>query len=247
MHLLLSNDDGYQAIGIRTLAREAARRGHKVFVSAPLTEKSAASHFLTLSHPLMARPVPFDGIDAYAVDGSPVDCVRVARYLADAPFDFCISGINHGENVGTGIIYSGTDAAAREAVMGYLPAIAVSVEYRATQEIFQKAAETALDMAEHLVKNPMPRFTFCNINVPAVSPESIKGIRLSTVSDSFYTDGYVQRRDPLGRPYFWMELGGGLEEPLEGTDLHNLKQGYITVTYVGGYADRNNASPALPY
>ncbi len=247
MHLLLSNDDGYQATGIRTLAKEAARRGHKVFVSAPLTEKSAASHCLTLTQPLLARPVPFDGIEAYAVDGSPVDCVRVAKYLTDTPFDFCITGINHGENVGTGIIYSGTDAAAREAVMGYLPAIAVSVEYHATQEMYRKAAETALDMLEHLAQNPMPRFTFCNINVPAIDPSLIKGVRLSTIAESFYTDGYVERRDPLGRPYFWMELGGGIEDAEEGTDLYNLKNGYTTVTFVGGYADRNAACPALPF
>lgn len=247
MHLLLSNDDGYQAIGIRTLAKEAAKRGHKVFVCAPLTEKSAASHFLTLTRPLVAKHVPFDGIEAYAVDGSPVDCVRVAKYLTDDPFDFCISGINHGENVGTAIIYSGTDAAAREAVMGYLPAIAISVEYRATPDMFQKAAETALDMLEHLANHPMPRFTFCNINVPAVEPSKIKGVRLSAMSESFYTDGYIKRCDPLGRPYFWMDMDGGIEEAKEGTDLFDLKNGYTTVTFVGGYADRNETCTALPF
>lgn len=247
MRLLLSNDDGYQAIGIRTLAKEAVKRGHSVLICAPLSEKSAASHFLTLKRPLLVKTSPFDGIETFAVDGSPVDCVRVAKYLSDIPFDFCISGINNGENVGTGIIYSGTDAAAREAVMAYLPAIAISLEHGGTQDMFQNAASIALDMLDHLAENPMPRFTFCNINVPALPSDRIKGTRLSSISESFYTDGYCKRSDPAGRPYFWMENDESLEEAEKGTDLYNLKQGYTTVTFVGGYADRNSTCYPLPF
>lgn len=248
MHLLLSNDDGYQAAGIRTMAREAVKRGHTVFVCAPLNEQSATSHCLTLTRPLMARPVSFEGIDAYAVDGSPVDCVRVARYLAgDVKFDFCISGINNGENVGTGVIYSGTDAAARESAMGYLPSIAVSLGFHGTEAMRVRAAQAALDMLEYLKGHPMPRFTFCNINVPAIEPDAIRGTRLARLSESFFLDGYEQRTDMLGRPYFWMELSGGLEEAQEGTDLYYLQNGYITVTFVGGYMDRNDRQQDLPF
>ncbi len=246
MHLLITNDDGYLADGILTLARVAAQEGHSILISAPLTEQSAMSHRLTLTRALTARPVPCEYGDAYAIDGSPVDCMRIARYLSDKPFDFCLSGINNGENVGTGIYYSGTAAAAREAAMNYLPSIAVSIEYGATEEMRENVAKEALRMMAYLHENPMPRMTFCNINSPALPKESIRGTRKAAISHAFFTDGYIKRTNPRTNPYFWMETGAGQEEAEEGSDLYWLKRGYVTVTFVGGFTDRNDHYPGMP-
>lgn len=246
MHLLITNDDGYMAEGIQTLARVASQQGHTLLISAPLMEQSATSHRLTLSHPLTAHPVPSAYGEAYAVDGSPVDCMRVARYLSEKPFDFCLSGINNGENVGTGIYYSGTAAAAREAAMNYLPSIAVSIESGATEEMRENVALETMRVMKYLRENPMPRMTFCNINSPALPRESIRGIRMAGISHAFFTDGYIKRTNPRTNPYFWMEVGGGQEEAEEGSDLYLVKRGYMTMTFVGGLIDRNGEYPDLP-
>lgn len=246
MHLLITNDDGYLAKGIQTLARVAVQAGHSVFICAPSTEQSATSHRLTLSHPLTARSVPCEWGSAYAIDGSPVDCMRIGQYLSDRPFDFCLSGINDGENVGSGLYYSGTAAAAREAVMNYLPSIAVSIETDATEDMREHLAKEALRMMEYLHQNPMPRMTFCNINAPALSPEHIKGIRRASISQAFFTDGYVKCTAPRGTPYFWMDAGSEPEKAEAGSDLYLLKKGYITVTFVGGFIDRNDQYPETP-
>ncbi len=246
MHVLVTNDDGYFAAGIRTLARVALEMGHSVIISAPLTEQSATSHQLTLSRALTAHPVFFEGAGAYAIDGSPVDCVRVARYLSDTPIDFCLSGINNGGNLGAGIYYSGTDAAAREAAMNYLPAVAVSIGINATEEMRETAARKAVEMMEYLKEHPMPRMTFCNINVPSLPESQIKGFRMSTICEGFYTDGYTKRTNPRTLPYFWIDEGGSIEEAEEGSDLYNFQNGYMTCTFVGGLMDHNAAYPAIP-
>ena len=133
MHILISNDDGIFSPGIRILASAAVKRGHRVTVSAPATQQSAMSHRLTLNQSMMAKPYELAGARAFAVDGSPVDCVRLGRYLAeDEPIDFCLSGINDGTNLGTALYYSGTAAAAREAAMLNIPSMALSIGVRAT-------------------------------------------------------------------------------------------------------------------
>ena len=123
MHLLITNDDGITAPGILTLARVAAAAGHSVVVVAPANQQSATGHRLTINESLMVIPMDIDpNFKAFAVNGTPVDCVRIGRKLSEKPFDFCLSGINDGVNVGTDLFYSGTAAAAREAAMLYLPA-----------------------------------------------------------------------------------------------------------------------------
>ena len=117
MHLLITNDDGVSSVGLKALADAAMRRGHRVFISAPNGQRSANSQHITLTAPIIVHQHAWEGAEAYAVDGTPSDCVRVAPFLANAPFDFCLSGINHGENAGPAVYYSGTVAAAREAAL----------------------------------------------------------------------------------------------------------------------------------
>lgn len=241
MHLLISNDDGYKADGIRSLAKAAVSKGHTVVVCAPLTEQSATSHHLTIFKPLLVKNIPTENMSVYAVDGSPADSVRVARYLSEQPFDFCLSGINNGENVAAGVYYSGTVAAAREATMNGLPAIAVSIARDADEDMRMTAAYHALEVMEHLVQHPMPPATFCNLNFPALPKEKIKGFKVTPISESYFTDGYEKRFSPRDVTYFWMEDGEQIEEPKPGTDLYCLREGYATCTFISTLSDRNHA------
>lgn len=239
MHLLLTNDDGIYAAGLHTLARACLQRGHKVTICAPASQQSATSHRLTITNSLMAREYEFEGATAYSVDGSPVDCVRVGRYLADSPVDFCLSGINDGENLGSGLYYSGTAAAAREAAMLNLPAIAVSIGINATEEMRLNLANVALDLMDKLKGSALPRLTFASINCKALPVSELKPLTLAPISDSFYIDNYIKRVNPRGVQYFWIEAGEAIEPPQPGTDVALFQQGYITCTFVGGFTDKN--------
>ncbi len=240
MHLLITNDDGISARGIQLLAQTAMGRGHRVTVVAPTTQQSATSHRLTLTESLLAREYPMEGARAFAVNGSPVDCVRVGLYLAGDPVDFCLSGINDGENIGTAIYYSGTAAAAREAAMLNLPAMAVSIGMEADDEMLVNLSNTALDMMDKLLLRPLPRLTFANLNAPAIPPDQLKGLRICPMSDSFFLDRYVQRVNPRGMNYFWIEAGLEMEPSRPDTDVALIKEGFVTCTFVGGFMDNNH-------
>ncbi|HSK68432.1 MAG TPA: 5'/3'-nucleotidase SurE [Candidatus Limnocylindria bacterium] len=240
MHLLITNDDGVYAPGILTLARTAAQAGHSVVVSAPHTQQSATGHRLTISESLMVTEKDLDPrFEAFAVSGSPVDCVRIGRRLSDQPFDFCLSGINDGVNAGTDLYYSGTAAAAREAAMLYLPSMAISIGTGADEDMRQMVAEQALQIMDYIVTHPMPRLTFCNLNMPALARGKVKPVRIAPMSQGFYLDEYVERVNPRGQRYFWIEDGVVVEPPEEGTDVQLLKEGHMTVTFVGGFRDNN--------
>jgi 5'-nucleotidase len=240
MHLLLSNDDGIFAPGLQWLAEAAIAQGHQVTIAAPSSQQSATSHRLTLNTSVMAREYNFPGAKAYAIDGSPVDCVRVGQYLAEGTVDFCLAGINEGENIGTALYYSGTAAAAREATMLNIPAIAVSIGVGADREMHLNLANYALEVMHLLREKPLPRLTFANINAKALPPNQLKGPRICPISDSFYLDRYERRTNPRGVPYFWIEAGEQIEPAKPGTDVDLCAKGYITCTFVGGFSDNNH-------
>src|SRR5690606_18990955 len=120
---------------------------------------------------------------AFAVNGTPVDCVRIGRKLSEKPFDFCLSGINDGVNVGTDLFYSGTAAAAREAAMLYLPSMAISIDFGANEEMREKLAEQALLIMDYILKRPMPRLTFCNLNAPNMPADQVKPVKIAPISE----------------------------------------------------------------
>ncbi len=247
MRLLITNDDGVDAPGILTLARTAAKAGHEVLVSAPATQQSAAGHRLTITQSLMVKERFLDpAFPAYSVDGTPVDCVRIGRRLSDKPFDFCLSGINDGENVGTALFYSGTAAAAREAAMLYLPSMAISIGYGADEDMRVHLAEQALELMNYILKRPMPRLTFCNLNGPALPRDQVKPAKMAPISEAFFLDDYEERINPRGQKYFWLEDGVRYEEPEEGSDLRLHQQGHITVTFVGGFKNHNELYRPIP-
>lgn len=249
MRVLIVNDDGITARGIRALADAAVDAGHDVTVVAPSAQCSAFGQHLTIMTPLLVSPVAWRGAKAFSVDGTPADCARVGENLAGHPFDVCLSGINRGENAGPGIYYSGTVAAAREAAMLYMPSIAVSACAGASDETLAYTAKTALCVAERIMGKDLPRATVVNINAPALPPEEIKPMRLCPASPAYFTDGYERRENPYGRAYYWMKpaVKGSLslEPSPEGTDIALLKEGYMTCTLLGGLSDQNDCLRAL--
>lgn len=244
MHILLTNDDGIHSAGLKALADAAIRRGHRVTISAPSSQCSANSQHITLTKPLLVHEVNWEGATAFSVEGTPTDCVRMAPFmLDDASFDFCISGINKGENAGSAVYYSGTVAAAREAAMLYIPAIAVSIMPGANDEMRAHLAEIAVKMAEHFADVKLPRFTIINLNAPALPPEKLKPLVVCPLSQAYYLDGYEKRKSPIGQTYFWLAAddtsGVPMEPPEAGSDYAFLQDGHVTCTFLAGFQDFN--------
>lgn len=239
MHFLLTNDDGFDAIGLKAMSAAALERGHTVTVCAPQTQQSAASHHLTLHAPLMVREVPWDGAQAYALAGTPADCARIGRLLSDKPVDYVFSGINNGENAGTAIYYSGTVAAAREARMCNLEAMAVSIMPGADWDTLLHLARLAVRIAESTREQPLPRLCLLNLNAPALPADQWKPLRAAPVSDAYFLDSYEKRVSPRGGAYFWLEAGLKIEPHRPGTDMALLLSGHPVITLLGGNTDDN--------
>ena len=155
MHILLVNDDGINATGIRALCEACVQRGHKVSVCAPHTERSASSHRITLADPIFVREVDFSlpNVRAWSISGTPADCVRIGLYeLVEEPVDVVISGINNGHNAGMAVHYSGTVAAAREGALNNLPSIATSLSFKGPESMLHYLADFTVQAAEVYVE-----------------------------------------------------------------------------------------------
>lgn len=238
MHILLVNDDGISAVGIIALLKEAAARGHKVTVAAPAQQQSAASHRLTLSEPIMMRPhdTGIPGVEAFAIRGTPADCVRVAMLggLVKEPVDVAISGINNGLNAGVDVHYSGTLGAAMEASMLGLRAVAASIGWNADDAALAALASLTLDWAEKYSHvDPQP-ISVLNINAPGGPGGNWKPAVYAPLDLTCRRDLYERRESPYSGSYFWM-AGGSETKPTEGSDCWYLDRGYATVTMVGTF------------
>lgn len=241
MKLLISNDDGIFALGVRSLANGLAAAGHDVTVVCPDRERSATGHGLTLHQPIRAEIVEsfFDPtIIAWACSGTPSDCVKLALWaLLDSPPDFVISGINQGANLGTDILYSGTVSAAMEGVIEQIPSIAISLTSFSSQE-FQGAVNFAQTLLAQLALKPLPEVMLLNVNVPAVELQEIAGVTITRQGVRRYIDVFEKRLDPRGKTYYW--LAGELLEEVEPqglnlpqdipTDVQAIRNNFITVT-----------------
>ncbi|MGB1557258.1 MAG: 5'/3'-nucleotidase SurE [Oceanococcaceae bacterium] len=227
MHILLANDDGIHAAGIRTLA-QALRQVADVTVVAPDRNRSGASHSLTLGRPLRLTEV---GPGEYTVDGTPTDCVHLGltALLADNPPDIVVSGINHGANMGDDVLYSGTVAAAMEGRFLGLPAIAVSCAHHSPAH-FSTAAAMTLRLLEQLHQHPLPPQTILNLNVGDVPLERIRGFAVTRLGHRHVAEGVIQATDPRGRPIYWIGPAGPEQDAGEGTDFHAVANDYASVT-----------------
>jgi 5''/3''-nucleotidase SurE len=241
MKILLVNDDGIEARGIRELMRGLCEK-HTVWVIAPDRQRSAVSKSMTLSAPLRAVPREIPGTElAYAVDGMPVDCARLGlgNLVPEMP-DLVISGINHGPNLGSDTLYSGTCAAAQEAALLGVPALAMSLDHREPTHF-----ETAFCVTERMIdvcmRHPLPLGMFWNVNVPDVPIPEIKGYQVTGLGLVRYKKEYERREDPLGRPYFWAPRGRIKCDPNDDTDEGWLSRGYVTVTPMGYHSEQLDA------
>ncbi len=183
MHVLIANDDGIFAPGIRALSKAAAGAGHRVTVFAPDAQRSAAGHSFSIERPLHARPVEYGGMRAYSVDGTPADCVRLGLFLLrDDPVDFVLTGINNGANRGAAILYSGTVAAAMEGSLCGVPGLAVSLCSHLDRN-YELAADLGVRAMTWAMDRPLPRGEIYNLNVPYGA--RIRGVRPATVSNEY--------------------------------------------------------------
>lgn len=236
MNILLTNDDGVFAPGLRALVEAFTAAGHSVFVCAPDCERSAASHAVTLQRPLCARPVDMPGAEAaWAVDGTPADCAGLGMYLMGPDsVDIVISGINRGMNQGGAAIYSGTVAAALEASMRGAQAMAVSLcvppRGGVDDSDYWPAARVALRVAEWLWAHPLSRGDILNLNVPALPWAQIRGVAVATMAPIFLE---APRFEPCpGGDGACYRHAGGASLPMDDPEYDMVKtsQGYASLT-----------------
>lgn len=230
MDILLTNDDGINAVGLRALYRAFRDAGHTVRVVAPVTEQSAVGHAITLFSPLRVVEVQEVGFEGLGVVGTPADCVKLAVHhvLVRRP-DLVVSGINAGANVGVDVLYSGTVSAATEGALAGIRALAVSVDDFRPRDLSAQAVCTAA-FVEDFPWASLPPLTVLNLNFPAGPLPYPPYIEVCPQTSVTYRDWYIERADPRGRPYYW--LGGVIPEELvqSGTDRALLSQGCITLT-----------------
>jgi 5'-nucleotidase len=226
MHILLSNDDGYSAKGLITLAN-ALRQLAELTVVAPERNRSGASNSLTLDRPLR---ISHSDNGFIKVDGTPTDCVHLAiTGLLDKEPDMVFAGINHGANLGDDVIYSGTVAAATEGRFLGLPAIAVSLAASLPRH-FETAAEVAVTLLKRIQERPLPADTILNVNVPDVPPHEIRGLQSTRLGQRHKAEPVVRTTDPRGREIFWVGAAGPEQDAGPGTDFYAIRQNYVSVT-----------------
>jgi 5'-nucleotidase len=226
VRILLSNDDGYQARGLRTLAEHLAGLA-QVTIVAPDRNRSGASNSLTLESPLRVEQAEEN---VYYVNGTPTDCVHIAitGLLAEPP-DMLISGINHGENLGDDVLYSGTVAAAMEGRLLGIPAIAVSLVLGEGAH-FRAAAELVRGFVERHLVDPLPKDTILNVNIPDLPRAKIRGIRTTRLGFRHPSEPVVKARDPKNRPIYWIGPVGAGQDAGPGTDFHAVAESHVSVS-----------------
>lgn len=237
MKILISNDDGIAANGIRALV-EALSVNNDVYVVAPDRERSAAGHSLTLHTPLRVDEVePIHGAKrAWNTTGTPGDCVKIAisAILSEEEKpDLVISGINHGPNLGSDILYSGTVSCALEGALLGVPAIAVSLCSNSTEyEAFKPTAAFVAQLLPKLENFKFPEKVILNLNYPGVHPEDIAGVAITELGSKMFTDEYEKRVDPRGKTYYWM-AGEITSAPADAmTDIAAVRNNRISITPV---------------
>jgi 5'-nucleotidase len=227
MNILISNDDGILARGLAVLGQVCAALG-QVTVVAPDREQSGTSHSLTLHRPLRATRRP-DG--AFQVDGTPTDCVLLAigALMPDKP-DFVISGINHGQNMGEDVFYSGTVAAAMEGLVAGIPSVAVSLAGSDVEVLASHKAGLRSLLARIVQVRDFPKETLLNINLPPIPGDQVKGVKVTHLSSRVFSEEIALMKDPWGKDIYW--IGGGHITWSGGadSDFRAVGDGYISVT-----------------
>lgn len=231
--ILISNDDGITAPGIRALIEAMKPLGDLVVV-APDSPQSAMGHAVTISKPLRLEKTDVYGdIIAYQCSGTPADCVKIAvdKVLHRKP-DLLVSGINHGSNSSINVIYSGTMSAAMEGAIEGIPSVGFSLCSFAYDSDMHFAAKTAFRVAQKMLKNTLPNGVLLNVNIPALPESDIKGIRVCRQANAKWNEDFDARVDPNGRNYFWLTGKFENHDPGDDTDEWALANNYISIVPV---------------
>ena len=231
--ILITNDDGVTAPGIKALIESVEGLG-KIVVVAPDKPQSGMGHAITIGNPLRLHEVHiFKNIEAWQCSGTPVDCVKLAvdKILHRKP-DLCLSGINHGANHSINVIYSGTMSAAVEAAIESIPSVGFSsldYDHEADMTVPKKYART---IVENLLKNPLDKHLILNVNFPAASKSAIKGMKICRQAYAKYEEDFVERNDPTGRKYYWLTGKFMNFDTGKDTDVWALENNYVSVVPV---------------
>jgi 5'-nucleotidase len=231
--ILITNDDGITAPGIRNLVAAVKDLG-KIVVVAPDKPQSGMGHAITIGHPLrLHKQTIFDGVEAYSCTGTPVDCVKLAvdKVLHRKP-DLCLSGINHGANHSINVIYSGTMSAAVEAAIESIPSVGFSLLDYSIEADFSAAREYVHEITKRMLQKPMDKHLVLNVNIPAVSSALIKGIKICRQAYAKYEEDFIERTDPHGRKYFWLTGAFINKDKGRDTDVWALEHNYVSVVPV---------------
>ncbi len=247
--ILVTNDDGITAPGIQHLVEAASKYG-EVVVVAPNAPQSAMGHAITIQTPLRVyRSRAFEEVDveAYECSGTPVDCVKLSKsvILKGRTPDLCLSGINHGSNASINIIYSGTLSAAMEASLEAIPSIGFSLLDYSHDADFKSGLPYVQRIIEFVLEHGMDEGSLFNVNIPKLSTEEIKGIKVCRQADARWVEEFAEAYDPQGQPYYWLTGRFVNDDQGTDTDVWALENGYISL--VPSHHDLTNyrALPAL--
>lgn len=234
MRILVTNDDGIHTQGIRSLVQELKDIA-EIYLVAPDRERSGTGHSITVFEPIKVVKTNYAGtVEAWVIAGTPVDCVKLAlSKLIKKRIHLVVSGINHGANLGTDVLYSGTVSAAAEAVLMDVPAIAISLDSYEADINFGFAAHFTRRLVEMLAQKRLSCKNLININIPDLPEDKIKGVKVSKLGIRNYDNLFEERKDPRGNSYYW--LGGGVaqnenEQQDCNCDVCSIQDGYISIT-----------------
>ena len=228
MNILITNDDGIMARGLYIISKKFQEL-YSVLVVAPDSQKSASSHSITLTRPIMVKQEKLDGVNSlcFSVGGTPVDCTKIAiTTLSKKKIDLVVSGINDGFNLGTDVLYSGTVSAAIEGAINNIPAIALSCD--GSEESYEIAAEYAVMIIKKIEKIDLGNIVL-NINVPSVKREMIKGVKVCGIGERIYDNVYIEIDG--GEDHSIYKITGSPQPPKENDrDVTYIQDGYVTIT-----------------
>lgn len=233
--ILITNDDGVTAPGIRSLI-EAVHDLGEVIVVAPDSPQSGMGHAITIGKPLRLDAVNvFDDLEvsAWQSSGTPVDCVKLAHdVILHRKPDICLSGINHGSNASINVIYSGTMSAAMEAAVEGIPSAGFSLQDFNFDADFSVAKKVAREVAQRMLAEEMPEQFLLNVNIPKVTEEHFKGVKICRQADAKWSENFDKRKDPRGRDYYWMTGRFINRDRGMDTDIEALNAGYASIVPV---------------
>ena len=245
--ILVTNDDGITAPGIKALVSEMRLLG-EVVVVAPDSPQSGQGHAITINQPIRLNKVEmFSEIEAYECSGTPVDCVKLAKnvILKDRKIDLCVSGINHGSNASINIMYSGTMSAAMEASMEGIDSIGFSLLDFSFKADFSGAKIYARKLVQKVLNDGLKGCKLLNVNIPAVPKEELKGIKVCRQAEGTWKEEFQEGLDPRGQKYYWLTGVFKTNDHQDDNDLFALKNNYVSVVPSGHDLTAHNAIPEL--